>query len=280
MVVSAVPVLAYDFFDKSVRSQRQLETVTGRNVLESVPVFHQLKVDPLKGKYGLRPLINVPCNPIFTREIFDALQIKINLHLLKSANKILLVSSLEDGAGKSTISSNLAVSYALRGNRTLLVDGDLRRGTVAATFGLPDSGGFASLLSNPGPLSDDDCRRYLVKTVIPNLFLLPASMESTNPGSLLSSPRMLEFKQFCMKHMDYVIIDTPPLGAVSDAAVIQNVFTNYLFVVRYGKTRVADLVNRINEFNELPEKVIGYILNQASLNSVGSYRRYSSYYVR
>ena len=80
--------------------------------------------------------------------------------------------------------------------------------------------------------------------------------------------------------MDYVVIDTPPLGAVSDAAVLQNVFTNYLFVVRYGKTRVADLVNRINEFDQLPQKVMGYILNRASLNSVGSYRRYSSYYTR
>ncbi len=280
IVVSVVPVLGYDFFDKSVRSQRQLESVTGRQVLESVPAFNQVKAGPVKGKYGLRQLINVPCNPIFTREIFDALQIKINLHLLKSDNKIMLVSSLEDGAGKSTISSNLAVSYALRGNRTLLVDGDLRRGTVAETFNLPDSGGFASMLSNPGPLSDDDCQRYLVKSVIPNLYLLPASMESTNPGILLSSPRMLEFKKFCMKYMDYVVIDTPPLGAVSDAAVLQNVFTNYLFVVRYGKTRVADLVNRINEFDQLPQKVMGYILNHASLNSVGSYRRYSSYYTR
>ncbi len=280
LLVSFGPVMGYDVFDKSVRSQRQLERITGRQVLESVPGFHQIKGPQGSGGSGQRPLIHVPCDPVFTREIFDSLQIKINLHLLKSQEKIIVVSSLEDGAGKSTVSSNLAISYALRGHRTLLVDGDLRRGTVAATFNLPDSGGFAGLLSKATPLTEDDCKRFLVQTTIPDLFVIPSSPESKNPGALLSSPRMFEFKQFCLKHMDYVIIDTPPLGAVSDAAIIQNNFENYLFVVRCGKTGVAELVDRINEFDQLPEKVIGYVLNRASLNSVGSYRRYSNYYLR
>ncbi len=280
ILVSFGPVVGYDSFDKSVRSSRQLERITGRQVLESVPTFHQLVESHWAGKPGYRPLINVPTHPTFIREIFDSLQVKINLHLMKSKHRIIVISSLEDAAGKSTVSSNLAISYAMRGHRTLLVDADLRRGTVETTFRLPDSGGFATLLSGNSPLTDDDCRRFLVKTMIPNLFVIPSNPEANNPGALLSSPRMAEFKQFCLRNMDYVLIDTPPLGAVSDAAVIQGDFENYLFVIRYGKTNVADLVNRINEFDQLSGKVLGYVLNRASLNSLGSYQKYSSYYVR
>jgi len=151
---------------------------------------------------------------------------------------------------------------------------------VGLTFNLKDSAGFASMLAHQNPLTDDECQRYLVKTFIPNLFVIPSSSEAKNPGALLSSPRMAEFKQFCIRQMDYVVIDTAPLGAVSDAAVIQDNYSNYLFVIQSGKTHVAELVNRINEFDQLSGKVLGYVMNMASLNSLGSYQKYSSYYTR
>jgi Mrp family chromosome partitioning ATPase len=75
-------------------------------------------------------------------------------------------------------------------------------------------------------------------------------------------------------------LDTPPLGIVSDAVVVKNHFANYIFVVRSGKTNVTALVNRINEFDQLPDKILGYVLNCASHEAVGTYRRYSKYYSR
>jgi capsular exopolysaccharide synthesis family protein len=280
LLLSFGPVLAYDAFDKTVRSQRQLERITSRQVLELIPVFYPVSGTKKSGGQPKRPLIHVPCFPIFIREIFNSLQLKTNLQMLEYLHKFIVVSSLEDGAGKSTISANLAISHALRGHRTLLVDADLRRGMIGATFGLADSDGFAGLLANPNPLTLDDCARYLVKSSIPNLYILPSTPKAENPGSLLSSPRMQEFKQFCLKMMDCTIIDTPPLGAVSDAAALQNHFENYLFVVRYGQTKVADLVRRINEFDRLPEKVMGYVFNGVSADLVASYQNYSSYYAR
>lgn len=282
LFISFAPVLAFDAFDKSVRSQSQLERITGRPVLESIPFFRsQGKHKGLDAsKEGQQPLIHLPSDPVFTREIFDSLQLKLNLHLMKTGDKFIVVSSLEDGAGKSTTSANLALSYALRGHRTLLVDADLRLGHLGGVFGFSDSLGFAGLLSNPSPLTDADCERFLESTVIPNLFVIPAGGKASNPGALLSSPRMVEFKRYCLKSMDYVVIDTPPLGAVSDASVLQNLFPNFLFVVRYGKTNVPELVNRINEFDQLSEKVLGYVLNRAALTSVGAYRRYARYYLK
>jgi protein-tyrosine kinase len=157
-------------------------------------------------------------------------------------------------AAKSTLSANLAIAIAMRGHRTILIDGDLRRGTVKELFDLPDSGGLATLLSRQAALSDEDCMKAICKTKTPNLFVIPSGQEPQNPGALLSSVRMEEFKQFCKKHVDYILLDTPPLGIVSDAVVVKNLFAYYIFVVRSGKTNATALVNRINEFDQLPIK--------------------------
>jgi len=280
ILISFGPVLGYDFFDKSVRSQRQLSRITGNIVLEAIPLFSQVNGRGPLHKPVAHPLINVPCDPNFTREIFDSLLVKIKLRLFESADHCVAVSSFEGGCGKSTVSANLAIAIALRGHRTLLVDGDLRRGTVKEIFRLPDSGGLATLLSGHDPLTDDDCIQAIIATKIPGLYVLPSGREPPNPGALLSSPRMEEFRRFCGKYAAYTVMDTPPLGIVSDAVVIQKLFAHYIFVVRSGKTKVAELVNRINEFDRLSEKIIGYVLNGASHNAVGTYRRYSNYYVR
>ncbi len=278
------PVLVYDFFDKSVRSQQQLGRITGNVVLEAIPFFSQADETGSIQKMAAHPLINVPCNPVFTREIFDSLLVKIKLRLSESDDRCIVVSGFEGGSGKSTISANLAMAIAMRGHRTLLIDGDLRCGTVKDIFQLPDSGGLAALLAGNNPLTEDDFMNAIVDTKIPGLYpglyVLPSGREPLNPGALLSSKRMEELRQFCGKHVTYTIIDTPPLGVVSDAAAVQRLFAHYIFVVRSGKTKVADLVNRINEFDRLPEKIIGYVLNGASHDAVGTYRRYSKYYTR
>jgi tyrosine-protein kinase Etk/Wzc len=280
LLVSFGPVFIYNFFDKSVRSQRQLARITSHAVLEAIPIFFQADEKHRARTPGYHPLINFACNPNFTREIFDSLLVKIKLLQFESTDHCIVVSSFEGGCGKSTISANLAIAIALQGHRTVLVDGDLRRGTVKDIFNLPDSGGLAALLSGQKPLTEDDCIRSMVITKIPNLYVIPSGKEPSNPGLLLSSPRMEEFRRLGGKQAAYMVIDTPPLGIVSDAVVIQKYFAHYIFVVRSGKTNVMELVNRINEFDRLPEKILGYVLNGASHDAVGTYRRYSKYYAR
>lgn len=272
------PVLAFDLFDKSVRSQRQLARITSKLVLEAIPVFSPAGEKHLSHRPDFHPLITAPCDPNYTKEIFDSLLMKINLLLHESTDRSIAISSFESGCGKSTLSANLAVAIAMRGHRTLLVDGDLRRGTVKEIFKLPDSGGLASLLSGQKALTDYDYMTSISRTNVPRLYVLPSGREPQNPGALLSSVRMEQFKRFFEKHMDYIILDTPPLGIVSDAVVVKNLFAYYIFVVRSGKTNVTSLVNRINEFDLLPDKILGYVLNCASHEAVGTYRRYSKYY--
>ena len=279
LVAGFGPVLLYDLLDKSVRSQQQLARITGNLVLEAVPFFITIDENNREEKTNSHPLITVPCDPVFTREIFDSMLLKIKLRLAESSDHSIVVSSFEDNCGKSTISANLAIAMALRGHRTLLVDGDLRRGTVGEIFGLGESGGLAELLSKTDVLTDETCMRSIVETKIPNLYVVPCGHEPHNPGALLSGHRMEEFRRFCGKHVAFVVMDTPPLGVVSDAMVFQKLFAHYLFVVRSGKTNVTELVNRINEFDQLPDKIVGYVLNMASHDAVGTYRRYSKYYV-
>lgn len=280
LFASFAPVLIRDYFDKSVRSQRQLIKVTGSPVLEAIPFFSEVSKPHTAKDTEYHPLINVACEPQFTRELFDSLLLKVNLRMYESTDHSIIISSYESGSGKSTISANLAIAIALRNHRVLLVDGDLRRGRLRETFGLPESAGFSALLAGSSPLPEDDFLKAVVKTDIPNLYVLPAGAEPKNPAALFSSKRMEQFKQFAAKNMAYTIIDTPPIGIVSDAAVVQNLFPHFLYVVRSGKTNVKELVERINEFDQLPSKTLGYVLNCASHDAVGTYRRYSKYYTR
>jgi tyrosine-protein kinase Etk/Wzc len=280
LMASFGTVIIRDRFDKSVRSQRQLAHITGSPVLEAIPFFYQTGETRSRIRRSREvPLISVPCTPDFTHEVFDSLLVKIKLRMFESTDFGVAVSSLEAGCGKSLVSANLAAAIAMRGHRTFLVDGDLRKGTLKDIFQLPETGGLSGLLSTERPLTEEECLRSFIETKIPNLFVLPSGLEPQNPGALFSSPRMEEFRRLCGKYASYMVFDTPPLGVVSDAAVVEKLFPHYLFVVRSGKTNVAELVTRINEFDQLSEKILGYVLNGVTDGSVSTYyRHYYNYY--
>jgi capsular exopolysaccharide synthesis family protein len=146
--------------------------------------------------------------------------------------KILQVSSPEPGDGKSTFIANLAVAEAQAGKRVLLIDADLRRPSLQSLFRVPFGDGLAEVLRNQATLID-----AMRSTPVENLTLLPAGTPPANPAEILSSPRWQRLIAEVRGQFDLILIDSPPLLAVSDPCEIARHADGLLLVMRLGKNR-------------------------------------------
>lgn len=145
--------------------------------------------------------------------------------------KTLVFTSSGPSEGKSTISGNIAVTFANQGLRTLLVDADTRRPTVHATFSLLNERGLVTLLTSK---EDLDLSEYIVPTSVDHLSVLPTGPVPPNPSELLSSKRMERLIATLAKNFDMVIFDVPPLGSVTDAQILASKVDATVLVVPYG----------------------------------------------
>lgn len=184
--------------------------------------------------------------------------------------KKILVTSSQPGDGKSFISINLAASYALLGKKTVLVELDLRKPHVGKYLGINSQQGVSGILAGKTKLDD-------VLVQIPDfkgqLVLLPAGYLPPNPSELISTVRMTEMIQDLEKRFDYIIIDTPPFGLVTDAVLLQQYVDITLAVLRQGHTN-KDVYDQLNQrIYQNPEYPL-----YAVLNGVGWRKRYQQGY--
>ncbi|MBZ1517377.1 CpsD/CapB family tyrosine-protein kinase [Leuconostoc mesenteroides] len=199
-----------------------------------------------------------PKDPV--SEQFRTLRTNIDfISVARGQIKTLLVSSALPSEGKSTITSNLAVSYAQQGKKVLLVDADLRRPTVSVTFGLTkNASGLTNYLVDP----DKKNCAIIHRTTIEHLDVIPSGPIPPNPAELLGSSRMTDLMTQLRVHYDIVIFDVPPFLMVTDAQVLTNRVDGVALVVNGGKTNKGDL-QRTNELLKIAEvPLLGFIYNK------------------
>ncbi len=197
-------------------------------------------------------------------EAFRTLRTNIEFSSLDDPIRTLVVTSAGQGEGKSTTLANLAIATAQAGKRVILADCDLRKPSLQDLFGTPSETGITSMvvdgqfLENP-PLLDTD---------IPGLFLLPSGPLPPNPSELLASRRMEEIINALTGQADMVFFDTPPVVAVTDAAVLSTKVGGVLLVVSAGKTKREHARRAIALLERVNARLIGTVLNNAPLDSV------------
>jgi non-specific protein-tyrosine kinase len=195
-------------------------------------------------------------------EAYRTLRTNIQFSSLDKPIKTLLVTSTAPDEGKSTTLANLAVTIAQSEQRVLLVDCDLRRPGLHTLFGLPNEQGLTNVILDQGeePLP-------LQATSVPGLRLLSSGPLPPRPADLLGSRRMEALIQRLSDEADMLLFDTPPVIAVTDAAVLASRLDGVLLVLQAGKTRR----DRAREARRLLEKVkaniIGVVLNNARLEA-------------
>jgi capsular exopolysaccharide synthesis family protein len=171
-------------------------------------------------------------------------------------HKVIQVTSPNMGDGKTTVAANLAVSIAQSGRRVLLVDADLRRPRVHRVFGLSVRRGLAEVIAGT-----DDAGGAVRPTAIPGLSVLPCGRRPPNPAELLTSPRFAEVLDDLREAYDYVLVDSPPLLAVSDPCVIAPRVDGLLLVLRVSKNGRPAAERARDILNGLRVESLGVVIN-------------------
>jgi capsular exopolysaccharide synthesis family protein len=214
----------------------------------------------------------------YIKELFRSLRTKILMGLHDFTDKSIVVTSLEASTGKSTMASNIAISVAQQNMKTILIDGDMRRGLLNKSFKLEQSPGLSDVLISANDISKEYISTILKPTHVTDLFLIPSGPYVNNSSELLTSKKFLHLKKTLSEMFQILIVDTPPLGAVTDAVVVNEMFSRYIIIVKAGVTNVVDMKKKINEYPALKEKVLGLVLNYAAVDKIRSYYKRSKYY--
>lgn len=201
--------------------------------------------------------------------------IRTNIQFSGRDLKVITLTSAQPGEGKSTTSVNLAISFARAGFRTLLIDADTRNSVMSGTFKSNERyQGLTSFLSGNAELSDVIC-----DTSIDNLMIIPAGQVPPNPTSLIQNDNFKTMIETVRGLYDYVIIDTPPLGLVIDAAILAHHSDASLLVTKAGEDRRRTVTKLKEQLEQSVSVFLGIILNKYDINldKYGSYGSYGGY---
>jgi non-specific protein-tyrosine kinase len=255
-------VFLMEYLDDTIKTPDEVERATN---LPTIGVIVQID-----GKTNPDKLIAArdPYNPVV--EGFRALRNNIQYSAVGQPYRVLLITSAGPSEGKSLILANLAVVMANAGQRVILVDSDFRRPTQNEIFNLPNESGLSSAIIN----QNSSISNFLQNVGIENLSVLTCGPLPPHPNRLLESSRMRDVLKEFDNQADVVLFDSPPLMAVSDAAILGTQVDGVLLVVDAGRTRANDIRLMVKEMKRVHIPLIGVILNRANRNGKNSYYYY------
>ena len=205
-------------------------------------------------------------------EVFRSLRTRLALSHGSRALRVLVVTSAHGEDGKTTTASNLALSFAQQGFRVVLVDGDLRRPSIHTLFAVPSDPGFADALKDS--VTVDEAVRM---TAISRLYVMPAGDTRADTPDLLKGDRLTRVFSSLAKRFDLVLVDSPPLQAVPDAAVLAAHADGVILVLRAGHTQRVAAQQAVDQLVDVGASVVGAVLNDPDAQT-SKYPDYSSKY--
>jgi len=264
-LLSAAVVGLRESMDRALRDPAEVESFTAMPSLAIIPQHHPT---PRLLSTSLDDPTRVIClaEPrSATAEAYRALGTSI---LLASPElKTLLISSPLPSEGKTMTAANAAVVIAQQGKHVLVVDADLRKPGVHLEFGIANNSGLAELLSD----SIDEQRAIQQLNRLSNLSVIAAGSSQAMAAEMLGSAKMQELMQSWRTRYDYVILDTPPMLAVTDAVRLSSQADSVLLVIRSGQTSRDALARSCDVLNQASVPVLGIVVNDVSSRSAGSY---------
>lgn len=261
-------VLLRMFLLRGIESPEQLEEA-GINVYASVPVAEWYKSNLVKGNNKRKEpesLLAIENPADLAIEAIRSLRTSLHFAMMEAKNNILMISGASPNAGKTFISTNLAATMASSGKKVLFIDADLRKGYVHKILGSNNDNGLSDYLSGRVSLE-----KVITTVTKGNFDYIPRGQVPPNPAELLMHPRFNELISQVSKLYDLVIIDTPPILAVTDAAIIGRYVGTTLLVARFEINTTKEILVSIKRFEQSGVNVKGCILN-------GMVRKASSYY--
>ena len=276
LFLGCVLAIIVDYLDDAIYSAADLERFTGLPIIGAIPHFDVKTVTKVAAgrdasTIAPTPFLFVLAEPLSPpAEAFRGLRAAMLLGFVDRSPQVQVITSAAPAEGKSLISCNYAITLAQRGAKVLLVDCDVRRGTIHMKFRMSSTPGLTSILSRRNSVGD-------IPTPIPslpNLFVLPNGPTPPNPSELLDSERMASLLETWRSTYDYIIIDSAPLIPVSDTFPLASKSDLVLLVVRAAASRRKSIL-RVQEMLRRANAPIGGLV----MNDIGrSVDEYYSYY--
>lgn len=207
-------------------------------------------------------------------EVFRSLRTNIQFMSTNKKLKTLLITSTFPGEGKSWITSNLAVTFAKAGNKVILIDADMRKGRQFTIFGITPKPGLSNILTELEiqNIEEIDLEKYIQKTDVQNLSVMPAGSVPPNPSELLVSEQMTELLDGLKEMCDIIIIDGTPCELVTDSVILSRTVDSTIVVSAYKETKKSSLEKVINSINDVGGNLAGVVVNKIPVSA----KKYSS----
>jgi capsular exopolysaccharide synthesis family protein len=263
LLISLGLVFFVEFLDRSIKTQEDLEQAVGAPFLGFLPSVVEDAKTPGRELFVLRHPKSTAaecCRVVRTNILFCSPDKPLKTILVTSSNPV---------EGKTVSVVNLGIAMAQGGQRTLLVDTDMRRPRLHKVLGISNEHGVARLTVEEGPIEE-----AIKSTEVPNLFLLPCGPLPPNPAELLQTEKFLSLVKKLTERFDRVIFDSPPVLAVTDAAVLSRVVDGTVLVVRAGTTARDAVLRGSQRLKAVNAPIIGAVLNDVNLR----HPHYASYY--
>ncbi len=254
-------VFLLEYLDRTVKDPAEAQAIFNLPVIGTIPMADG---DSLFASSN-------PRSP--PAEALRTLRTNIQYSSVDRPIKRLLVTAANPQCGKSTVAANLGLTLAGSGGSVLLVDADLRRPTQHEIFGIESEPGLTSLI-----VKDElDLGAVMHRSGHDNLTIIPSGPVPPYPSEMLASLRMYELVKSFTDHFDYVIFDSPPVVAVTDAAVLSRVADGTLLVIGYGKVNREEVSGALEQMSNVQANMIGLVINGMP-HSKTYYNGYSYYY--
>lgn len=209
-------------------------------------------------------------------EIFRTLRTNIQFMSTNKKMKTLLITSTVPGEGKSWVASNLAVTFAQAGNKVILIDADMRKGRQYSIFGVPPKPGLSNFLSDADENEKVNVKKYIRKTEIENLLVMPTGSIPPNPSELLVAPQMVKLLGELKESFDIIIIDGTPCELVTDSVILSSITDSTLIVTAYKSTRKDSLERIVKNIQNVGGNLVGVVVNKMPMSAKKYYGSYSS----
>ena len=203
-------------------------------------------------------------------EAYKMIRTNLLFTLANANSKIVVFSSAEPSAGKSTLCSNLAIVMAQTGAKVLLIDADMRKPVLHRNFRVSKTLGLSKILGNLNKV--DECVHH---NVAPNLDLIPSGSIPPNPSELLGSDRMKQLLAQAEEQYDYIFVDSPPLGVVADALVVAPQSAGVVLVARQKQTTYDELEECVEAIKQINATMLGVVVTDVHSETSG-YMRYDN----
>jgi polysaccharide biosynthesis transport protein len=255
LLISTGLVILFERLDNTIHTEADVRTELALTPLGSIARTVQKQRG--RAANGVMALTTMTHPMDSVSEAYKAIRTSLLFSSTDKPLRTLIVTSTAPGEGKTSTACNLAVVMAQAGNRVILVDADFRRPALSKIFRLPDNFGLGNLV-----LGDRSLDEILAATEVPNLKVMGTGPIPPNPSELLSSRSMAAILLRLAAAADFVIFDTPPVAAVTDATVLASKCDGVIIVVEEGRTQCPAVIRTRDTLVSVNARVVGVVLNK------------------